>query len=195
MACAYDESSGDMTDDLHELDDLEQKLLFLKNEEAHLCEELCFGSKDIPLKSSIETMVLKSTVPSLPSYSAVDPLKGDVRGYKRARMIRRIGAIAALGLAVVAAVTIASNGDLDSSNAAHLESTTLEQSIDFAAAVVPEVLESASSSLTDGQKVLFENRYEHLLDSERRHKEWDEQRAAHLVRQITAASQQDNEVS
>ncbi len=195
-----------MSDDMDELADLERQLLFLKKEEERLSEQVQFempadnvviGSLNerstTKTSPAVHPLAPKSSIETRSSYSTVDPIKGDVRGFKRARLIRRVGAVVALGMAVVAAVTVASSGDLEVPASLLMRSSS-EQLYDSAASQVPEALESDSGMLTDGQKILFENRYEHLLDSERRHQEWDEERAAHLVRQISAASEQNYQV-
>jgi hypothetical protein len=195
---AYSNTSSD----IDELDDLEQQLLLLKEEEARLCQQPLeipqeFGAPSVEKKimqSSSDLVGLRSTITPIASYSTVDPLKGDVRGYKRARLIRRIGAVIALGLAVVAAVTVASTGELENTSSELLDSVMLEQTGTAADDIVPEALENAGSSLTDGQKLLFKSRYQDLLNIERRHKELDDRLAAHLVHRIEATSEQNNEV-
>ena len=192
---AADLRSGQMD----ELDDLERQLLLLKREEEHLNKGIHeeFVSKHLDPgvnATTVESFNPKPVFAPRPTYSTVDPAKGDVRGFKRARLIRRVGAVVALGLAVVAAATVASTGEVERGASNVLASINSEKLYESASSEVPEALESASNTLTYGQKVLFENRYEHLLDSERRHQEWDEERAAHLVRQISAASEQNSQV-
>ncbi len=186
-------------DDIDGLDDLEEQLRALKREEALL--------SDVPSSPTVTPVVELQRAANAgssfalhksdcrPSYSTVDPLKGDVRGYKRAQLIRRVGAVLALSLAVVAAVTVTSTGEIDSESSNLLQTLKQKQQLYTSAAdVVPEAIERDSNTLTASQKQLFQNRYEHLLDSERRHENWDIQRAAHLVHQIDAASLQNIKV-
>eukprot|EP00291_Cryptomonas_curvata_P007896 CAMPEP_0172182282 /NCGR_PEP_ID=MMETSP1050-20130122/18314_1 /TAXON_ID=233186 /ORGANISM="Cryptomonas curvata, Strain CCAP979/52" /LENGTH=384 /DNA_ID=CAMNT_0012855713 /DNA_START=44 /DNA_END=1195 /DNA_ORIENTATION=- len=181
-------------DDIDGLDDLEEQLRALKREEELLCD----APSSATATPVLELQKAANAGPSFalhkadcrPSYSAVDPVKGDVRGYKRAQLIRRVGAVLALSLAVISAVTVTSSGEIEPESSSLLQKLQLQQILASAADVVPKALERDSSSLTASEKQLFQNRYEHLLDSERRHENWDMERATHLVHQIDAASVQ-----
>ncbi len=184
-------------DDIDGLDDLEEQLRALKREEELLCD-VPSAPTETPVilelqKANASFSLHKADCRA--SYSTVDPVKGDVRGYKRAQLIRRVGAVLALSLAVVAAITVTSTGEIDSESSNLLQTLSQQQTLYASAAdVVPQALERNSGSLTASQKQLFQNRYEHLLDSERRHENWDTERAAHLVHQIDAAAVQNLKV-
>jgi hypothetical protein len=187
-------------DDIDGLDDLEEQLRALKREEELLCD---VSSNATGTPEILELQKVANAGPDFPlhradcrpSYSAVDPLKGDVRGYKRAQLIRRVGAVLALSLAVISAITVTSSGEIESDSSNLLQKVQQQQMLASAADVVLEALERDSSTLSPSEKQLFQNRYEHLLDSERRHENWDMERAAHLVHKIDAASVQNLKVS
>jgi hypothetical protein len=187
-------------DDIDGLDDLEEQLRALKREEELLCD-VSSSATATPVILELQKAANAGSSFALhkavcgPSYSTVDPLKGDVRGFKRAQLIRRVGAVLALSLAVISAITVTSTGEIESESSNLLQRVQQQQLYASAAGVVPEALERDSSALTASEKQLFQNRYEHLLDSERRHENWDIERAAHLVHKIDAAAVQNLKVS
>jgi hypothetical protein len=186
-------------DDLDDLDALEEQLLALKREEIALEEQ----SSSVPQKvckddciPSSSTLVKPSAFPKY-DYSTVDPVRGDVRGYKRAVLIRRLGAVMALGLAVIATVTVTYTSEISyvDRGSELLQSAKTQQMYGAAEAIVPEALTNAGDNLTPGEKILFENQYQSLLASEHRHERWDEQRAKHLVHNIEDAVEDNAKVS
>ena len=122
------------------------------------------------------------------SYCALDPSSREARACNRANLIRRVGSVCAVGLALFAAVVIAASGS------AHGEASILAQeSMLPQKSMLPQSFEALKAQLSPTQQKYFQGQYDALLSSERRQQAWDDRRMVHLLRDIADRVQQRSE--
>jgi hypothetical protein len=160
---------------------LQARLAALKGEARRLDDAIVETAHDAAAQRA--TRALPGGSHAQPTYSALEPIHGDVRGRKRAGAIRRAGAAGAAFMAVVLVCTLASP---QLGQAPGGEAAELLGGAGAGLAGVPAALRAVGPELTAGEQKLFASDARRLQADEALHQKLERERAEHLLKMITS---------
>lgn len=163
---------------------LQRRLAALKGEARSLDAAISEIAHEAAAQRASSTLPAGCHSQLMQTYSALEPMQGDVRGRKRTGEIRRAGAAGAAFMAVVLVCTLAlpqpgrgGANELLGGAGAGLSGLS----------GVTEALRAVGPELTAGEQKLFSSDARRLQAEEALHQKLERERAEHLLKMITTA--------